>query len=178
MLAIPRPLNNVKKGFVNRWFQHLNPDLSNDKWTQDSNKLLLDYHSKYGNKWKLIATKFVGRTDNAIKNQFFSIIRKGLRKASKVAGNTITSEAINSIKPKILSDFLNKVLILDIHNSRKEVCIREFIERFTFTKMNEIVGSFSKTDKIIVEKVIDDLQHMKLTHKQSLCKCQIEVGRF
>ena len=37
-----------------------------------------------GNKWKRISERFEGRGDSAIKNQFFSLVRRGLRIADKL----------------------------------------------------------------------------------------------
>ena len=49
---------------------------------------------KYGNKWSIIARNLKGRSDNATKNHFYSIIRKNLRRCNKskpddqkIAGN-------------------------------------------------------------------------------------------
>jgi hypothetical protein len=48
-------------------------------------------HNKYGNKWAIIAEQLKGRylvfylrTDNCIKNHFYSRLRKGLRKVNKL----------------------------------------------------------------------------------------------
>lgn len=39
---------------------------------------------KYGNKWAQIANEMPGRTDNSIKNQFHSILRRQVRKINKL----------------------------------------------------------------------------------------------
>ena len=81
--------------------------LTKDKWSNDDNRKLFDLHKKLGSKWKEIAACFTQRTDNGIKNQFFSIIRKSLRKACKYCYLPINPSTINTIKPKILSQFVN-----------------------------------------------------------------------
>lgn len=40
----------------------------------------MSFINKYGNKWALISSEMVGRTDNAIKNQFHSILRRQIKK--------------------------------------------------------------------------------------------------
>lgn len=67
-----------------RWMHQLNPDLKKDKWSMNDNKHLFNLFQKIGCKWKEIAEHFKGRTDNSIKNQFFSLIRKSLRTARKL----------------------------------------------------------------------------------------------
>ena len=85
----------------------MDPDLTKDKWTCEDNMKLFELHKNMGSKWKEISGQFDRRTDNGIKNQFFSIIRKSLRKACKYCGLLINPSTINTIKPKILSQFVN-----------------------------------------------------------------------
>jgi hypothetical protein len=79
-----------------------------DPWSVDETKLLMRLHGQTGNHWKLIAESFSERTDNQIKNQFFSTARKMLRRAFKTLGINCNTSLINKIKPKIMSEFLNK----------------------------------------------------------------------
>lgn len=40
---------------------------------------MFDLHNQLGNKWAIISRKMNGRSDNAIKNRFYSRLRKGLK---------------------------------------------------------------------------------------------------
>lgn len=66
-----------------RWVHQVNPDLSKKKWTDDDSKILFDLHKVHGSHWKVISKSFPGRTDNFLKNQFFSLIRRSLRRICK-----------------------------------------------------------------------------------------------
>lgn len=92
-----------------RWLNHLAPALVKSEWTAEENARLLALHQRFENRWKKMAKSFRGRTDNAIKNQFFSLVRKGLRKAAKAISRTSNTAAINKIKPKVLSRALTQV---------------------------------------------------------------------
>lgn len=148
-----------------RWLQHLDPSLTNLKWSPEENKLLLDLQKTNGNKWKDIAVHFPQRTDNGIKNQFFSIIRKSLRKAFKASGVNFSTNLINNLKPKILSDFLDTTINAEsLADSGQPTCsipVRVLIERFTFHKMSEITASMSKSDMLLISEALHRLQKMK-----------------
>ena len=66
-----------------RWNNKLNPRLSKKKWTDNEGKRLLKLHKVHGSTWKMITNEFPGRTDNFLKNQYFSLIRRALRRISK-----------------------------------------------------------------------------------------------
>lgn len=58
----------------------LNPKISNREWTTKDGEKLFELHRKHGSAWKNISGHFKGRTDNFLKNQFFSLIRRSLRR--------------------------------------------------------------------------------------------------
>ena len=95
------PANNAVKGsLIYRWHNHLNPTVKKEALTPEEEKLLFNAHFKYGNKWAEIAKLIPGRTDNTIKNHFYSTIRRELRKIKVGHSNDTTKEEI-SIKALI-----------------------------------------------------------------------------
>jgi hypothetical protein len=59
-----------------RWFNHLNPDLSRGQWTPEEDQRLLELHEQFGNHWSKIAMLMPTRADNMIKNRWYSTIAK------------------------------------------------------------------------------------------------------
>lgn len=52
-------------------------------WDRQEEKKIFELQKQLGNKWSEIATHMPGRTDNSIKNCFYSAIRRNLRKYNK-----------------------------------------------------------------------------------------------
>jgi hypothetical protein len=87
----------------------LAPELNNSgEWSKQENEILFKYHGLLGNKWAKIATFLKGRTDNCVKNHFYSTLRRGMRIINNFIHLHRRKDAIKEFKP----DVLTKILIV------------------------------------------------------------------
>ncbi|CAL0302152.1 unnamed protein product [Lupinus luteus] len=59
-----------------RWANHLRPNLKKCSFSHDEEKLIVLFHSKFGNKWARMAALLPGRTDNEIKNYWNTRVKR------------------------------------------------------------------------------------------------------
>ncbi|KAH7656892.1 myb proto-oncogene protein plant protein [Dioscorea alata] len=75
-LAKVSGLNRTGKSCRLRWVNYLHPGLKRGRMTPHEERLVLELHSRWGNRWSRIARKLPGRTDNEIKNYWRTHMRK------------------------------------------------------------------------------------------------------
>lgn len=79
---------------------------------------MFEAHQQYGNKWTEIAKLFDGRTDNDIKNHFYSMLRRSLRRINKMLGRRNSTQRIKVIKPSVLSKIFVNIGVKDDKKSQ------------------------------------------------------------
>jgi hypothetical protein len=157
-LVAKDPLNNAGISFLKRFLKLTNPHRLVGKWTEAENQKLFSLYKIHRNSWKEISKNISGRTDKSIKNQFFALLRKGLRKACKSIGMTHNTMKINTIKPKMLLDFFDSPFKVDPvlpYNS-----MAEFIE---YHAMNYSIKSNMDDPLVcnVIKEMIEVLKYQK-----------------
>ncbi|XP_058091826.1 MYB-like transcription factor EOBII [Magnolia sinica] len=89
-LARSAGLKRTGKSCRLRWLNYLRPDVRRGNITHEEQILIMELHSRWGNRWSKIARHLPGRTDNEIKNYWRTRIQKHIKQAEPFANQNFT----------------------------------------------------------------------------------------
>lgn len=78
-----------------RYVNHLDPELKKGEWTDDEEAILIALHEQHGNRWANIAKQLSGRSDNDIKNHWYSTIQRKFQQHGK---QTLIAAAVKQVQ--------------------------------------------------------------------------------
>ncbi|KAJ4818166.1 MYB transcription factor [Rhynchospora pubera] len=94
LLASCSGLKRTGKSCRLRWLNYLKPDIKRGNLSPEEQFLILELHSKWGNRWSRIAQHLPGRTDNEIKNYWRTRVQKQARQLKVDANSVLFRDAV------------------------------------------------------------------------------------
>jgi hypothetical protein len=90
-----------------RWTNYLAPGRTKQFWTEEEDQIIINSVQQFGTKWRIIKKYLIGRSDNDIKNRYYSHILKSEKDSTQDVFEIL--EEIEKTSSSILSieDILN-----------------------------------------------------------------------
>jgi len=93
-----------------RWYNTLNPNVKKGNWSPEEDFIIFESYRQMGSQWTKIAAKIPGRTENSIKNRFYSTLRR-ICSQHKNASNTDEKVSSALIPKDRLIEYVNDAIL-------------------------------------------------------------------
>ena len=134
------------------WNNSLDPNLLKGQWTSEEDLLIMIFYKKYDGSWKKIIPIFKKRTENSIKNRFFSQLRKIVSKNQQNGKKEYST--------KFGLDILKQYLPLATEIAKKKFFDEKVMNEKEFdeyvNKIDNMVKNRKKGNKFIDLKIIKE----------------------
>jgi len=120
-----------------RWFNILNPKINKAKWIEAEERLLFQLYQKCGPKWCSLVSHFENRTENSIKNRFYSTLRRiateykrGIDKELKAKNKIKSSSSTNPSDAQKNMTLASSNINLDLYLENPQIAKTEELLKF------------------------------------------------
>ena len=155
------------------WNNSLNPDVKKGLWNTEEDFLIMTFYKKYKGSWKKISPLFQQRTENSIKNRFFSQLRKiatlHIQSKEKKFSAKIKLETLLNFLDETTEDAKKKFLS-QFHLNEKE--LEEYLQKKEQIIINADNSSRSSESSSIKEK--EKIKKSETSLIQTSAKTNIE----
>ncbi|XP_027337468.1 transcription factor MYB119-like [Abrus precatorius] len=154
-----------------RWHNHLRPDIKKDSWSEEEERILVETHSKIGNRWAEIAKRIPGRTENAIKNHWNATKRRQNSKRKNKRPATSNGKPQSSI----LQDYIKS---LTLTNTTPTTPFEDPIaaqQHLVSPQLSDSVTNDNSSSPLIAESYDDELLFMQQLFKDNFIVESINI---
>ena len=133
--------------------------LQKETWSEEEDRVLIEFHKEIGNKWAEIAKRLPGRTENSIKNHWNATKRRQFSKRkcrSKYPRPSLLQDYIKSLDVGVLSSSSVPARGRRKESSKKKDVVAVEEKKKEKEKEKEKGDEFYGQDRIVPECVFTD----------------------
>lgn len=153
--------NRSGKQCRERYRNHLDPSINKSPFTPEEDNTIFKLYKQLGKSWKTISKFIPGRSDNSIKNRFYSKLRKKLRifNKSKPRSKKITGSIRTILRNSEITDLLLGFNTEESHANIESKCF-----------YTELIGQTNKVDEELNDCYKDAMLLYELSVSEFSCK--------
>lgn len=88
-----------------RWLNHLSPAVTKRPWSPQEDDVIIENHKRIGNCWSRIAKLLTGRSDNSVKNRYYTTLRRRISNAAaKNSSNNASATTSTASRKRLIQD--------------------------------------------------------------------------
>nr|XP_004252934.1 transcription factor MYB108-like [Solanum lycopersicum] len=137
-LARSAGLKRTGKSCRLRWLNYLRPDVRRGNITLEEQLLILQLHSRWGNRWSKIAQYLPGRTDNEIKNYWRTRVQK---QAKQLKCDVNSKEFKDTLHYLWIPRLVERIQASSNSNSNNQVNLQQTNDNIIITNNNNIINN-------------------------------------
>lgn len=160
-----------------RWMNALNPLLKKGSWEPEEDYIIFKLFKKLGSKWSTISNYIAGRTENSIKNRFYSTLRRIASETRKNEKNIDNNFNIIKEKDDKAEQKLSLSKLMDYFNIayiEKTKYIDSLIANLKLSENEILNSSVLKEILNMSNKDIKDTQSISMSEKQKSTQYDVE----
>ncbi len=168
-------VGRISKQCRERWYNVLDPNIRKGNWSKCEDKLLFDLYEKYGTKWSKISKFFKGRTENSLKNRFYSTLRK-YSNVKNITGRKMCPKDLYNYIPKIKAEFNQNGLKRNEKPKEIKISVDDFINSYSLP--NETDYKPSTVNNNFINSVYEEYNKMTEDSLEKTLKSLCETNPF
>ncbi|XP_010442426.1 PREDICTED: transcription factor MYB108-like [Camelina sativa] len=156
-----------------RWLNYLRPDVRRGNITLEEQLLILELHSRWGNRWSKIAQYLPGRTDNEIKNYWRTRVQKH---AKQLRWDVNSQQFKDTMKYLWMPRLVERIQATSTRSVSTSSCVTTSSDQFVINNNTTNMEHLSLTSNPNGHIITSDHSNVAVSPSSDLTECHPQTS--